>query len=105
MAACWRDQTGFVGLCLNPANWRGLSILMRDLLGAFHSAERTTVLRFLEGQFSQRPHPRFALVANARISPNLLKNNVLQGMAQVFFQEIIKRMVGAFEDRARELYG
>jgi len=33
------------------------------------------------------------------------KNNMLQGLAQVFFQEIIKRMVSSFEDRARELYG
>ena len=33
------------------------------------------------------------------------KNSVLQGMAQVFFQEIIKRMVGAFENRASDLYG
>ncbi len=33
------------------------------------------------------------------------KNSVLTGLAQVFFQEIIKRMVSAFEDRARELHG
>ena len=33
------------------------------------------------------------------------QNSMLQGMAQVFFQEIIKRMVGAFEARAAELYG
>lgn len=32
------------------------------------------------------------------------KNSLLQGMAQVFFQEIIKRMVSAFEARAAEIY-
>lgn len=32
-------------------------------------------------------------------------NSTLQGIAQVFFQEIVKRMVGAFEERAKELHG
>ena len=33
------------------------------------------------------------------------KNSALQGIAQVFFQEVIKRMVSAFESRAQEIYG
>lgn len=33
------------------------------------------------------------------------KNNILQGIAKVFFNEVIRRMVDAFEARARELYG
>ena len=33
------------------------------------------------------------------------KNKALQGLAQVFFKEVIHRMVGAFEARARDIYG
>lgn len=33
------------------------------------------------------------------------KNKALQGLAQVFFKEVIHRMVDAFEERAREVYG
>ena len=33
------------------------------------------------------------------------KNSILQGLAQVFFQEVIHRMVSAFEERAKEVYG
>lgn len=33
------------------------------------------------------------------------KSRLLQGMMGVFFNEIVRRMVGAFEARARDLYG
>ena len=33
------------------------------------------------------------------------KNRALQGLAQVFFKEVIHRMVSAFEERAKEIYG
>lgn len=33
------------------------------------------------------------------------KNIALQSLAKVFFEEVIKRMVGAFEARAAEVYG
>lgn len=33
------------------------------------------------------------------------KNSILHGIAKVFFNEVIRRMVGAFEARANELYG
>ncbi len=33
------------------------------------------------------------------------KNRALQGLSQVFFQEVIRRMVGAFEARAVDIYG
>ncbi len=33
------------------------------------------------------------------------ENKALQGLAQVFFKEVIHRMVGAFEARASEIYG
>lgn len=33
------------------------------------------------------------------------KNSILHGIAKVFFNEVIRRMVGAFEMRAKQLYG
>ena len=33
------------------------------------------------------------------------KNRALQGLAQVFFKEVIHRMVSAFEARAKDIYG
>ena len=33
------------------------------------------------------------------------ENKMLQGLAKVFFQEVIIRMVGAFEARANDVYG
>ena len=33
------------------------------------------------------------------------KNKALQGLSQVFFREVISRMVAAFEERAADIYG
>lgn len=33
------------------------------------------------------------------------RNRALQSLSHMFFQEVVRRMVGAFEARAREIYG
>lgn len=67
-------------------------------------------IEYLKGPLRQlKNHWRFTPDQNGNCVIDFLvefefKNNVLQGIAQVFFQEIVKRMVSAFEDRAAQLY-
>lgn len=68
-------------------------------------------IEYLKGPLKQlKNHWRFTPDQNGNCIIDFdvefeFKNNVLQGIAQVFFQEIVKRMVGAFEDRAAQIYG
>lgn len=68
-------------------------------------------IEYLKGPLKQlKNHWRFSEAENGGCVIDFsvefeFENKMLQGLAKVFFQEVITRMVGAFEARAKEVYG
>ncbi len=61
-------------------------------------------LKHLKNHWRFIPEPDGSCVVDFSVEFEF-KNSVLQGIAHVFFQEILRRMVGAFEMRAQDIYG
>ncbi len=72
---------------------------------------RSIHIEYLKGPLKHlKNHWRFSEAENGSCTIDFsvefeFKNIALQGLAQVFFKEVIHRMVAAFEQRAIEVYG
>lgn len=61
-------------------------------------------LRYLSNKWDFQPSPNDGCIINFYVDFEF-KNPFFQKLMGVFFNEIVKRMVKAFEDRAQQLYG
>lgn len=75
-----------------------------DAPGKIHIEYLKGPLKQLQNRWTFSPHESGGCVIDFSVEFEF-SNSMLQGIAHVFFQEIVKRMVGAFEERAKELYG
>lgn len=68
-------------------------------------------IEYLQGPMKHlKNHWRFIQECNGSCTIDFsvefeFENRALQGLANVFFNEVVKRMVGAFEKRAHDIYG
>jgi coenzyme Q-binding protein COQ10 len=76
----------------------------------YDAKEHTVDTTYVNGPFKQMvsrwrflPHPEGCLIDF--FVDFEFKSRLLQGLATGFFGEVVRRMVGAFEGRARKLYG
>jgi coenzyme Q-binding protein COQ10 len=76
----------------------------------YDAKEHTIDTTYVNGPFKQMvsrwrflPHPEGCLIDF--FVDFEFKSRLLQGLASAFFGEVVRRMVGAFESRARKLYG
>jgi len=76
----------------------------------YDAADLAIETTYMDGPFKQMvskwrflPHPE-GCVVDFYVDFEF-RSSLLQGLASAFFGEVVRRMVGAFETRARQLYG
>lgn len=80
------------------------------MLDKGEQGEKVIQIEYLKGPLKHlKNHWRFIPQGNGSCVVDFnvefeFKNKALQGLTQLFFKEVIHRMVGAFEMRARDIY-
>lgn len=90
----------------------GYKLIREKFISKVHLEEHDHIyIEYLQGPLKHlKNHWRFIPECNGHCTIDFsvefeFKNSMLQKIAEVFFNEVIRRMVGAFEKRADSVYG